>query len=128
MEDNPVKTALMALATLVLVAPSWAWAAGALAIDENQGDHWGWAVDYATQQDADRRALSECGPGCDIVLRFSDTCAAYAADQTYGSTAYGWAYGYSSPSSAQDRALQECRSRGGADAYCIVRAWGCDGM
>ena len=36
---------------------------GALAIDERQGDQWGWAVDYETAA-AQERALGECGPGC----------------------------------------------------------------
>ncbi len=59
-----------------------------------------------------------------MVLTFDD-CAAYAADQESGSTAYGWAESYDSSQSAQQRALGECRSRGGSQ--CIVRAWGCNG-
>ena len=111
---------------LALVSPSLSVAAGALAIDENQGDQWGWAVGYSTQAGADRKAMEECGHGCRIVERFSNSCAAYAADQSRGSTAYGWASGFSSTSAAQSRSLQECRRRGGAGSNCIVRAWGCD--
>ena len=37
---------------------------GALAIDEGQGDRYGWAVDYETAAVAGTRALSECGSGC----------------------------------------------------------------
>ena len=113
-------------AALALVSPSLSVAAGALAIDENQGDQWGWAVGYSTQAGADRKAMEECGHGCRIVKRFSNSCAAYAADQSRGSTAYGWASGFSSTSAAQSRSLQECRHRGGAGSNCIVRAWGCD--
>ena len=36
---------------------------GALAIDERQGDQYGWAVDYETAAAAQGRALQECGPG-----------------------------------------------------------------
>ena len=97
---------------------------GALAIDGRQGSRYGWAIDYNTVQDARRRALSECGSGCSVVLTF-DRCAAYAADQESGSTAYGWAESYDSSQSARQRALAECRSRGGSQ--CIVRVWGCNG-
>ena len=123
-----MKKVFVPIAVLMLAGPSLSWAAGALAIDENQGDQWGWAVDYSTQQNADRQALNECGSNCRIVMRFSNSCAAYAADQTSGSTAVGWAYGFSYSSDAQNRALQECQSRGGAGSYCVVRVWGCDGM
>ena len=110
----------------MLAVPFPAIAAGALAIDENRGDQWGWAVGYSTQAAADQHALNECGYGCSIVMRFSNSCAAYAADQNRDSTAVGWAYGFSNSSAAQNRALQECQYRGGTGAYCIVRVWGCD--
>ena len=121
-----MKRLLLAMAALAFAVPSWSGAAGALAVDTNQGDQWGWAVNYPSQADADRRALNECGYGCSIVMRFANTCAAYAADQQRASTAYGWAYGYNNASGAQNRALQECQYRGGSGAYCIVRVWGCD--
>ena len=98
---------------------------GALAVDERQGDQWGWAVDYETAAAARARALDECGTGCSVVLTFG-RCAAYAADQDADSTAVGWAEAYASASAAQAAALSECRSRGGGSG-CIVRAWGCNG-
>ena len=97
---------------------------GALAVDERQGDHYGWAVDYETAAAAQARALSECGGGCRVVLTFA-RCAAYAADQDAGSTAVGWAESFASSSSAQQAALSACSSRGGTG--CIVRVWGCNG-
>ena len=97
---------------------------GALAIDERQGDRWGWAVDYETAAAAAAAALGECGAGCSVVLRF-DRCGAYAADQATGSTAYGWGESYASVDGARQRALTECGSRGGTG--CVVRAWGCNG-
>ncbi len=96
---------------------------GALAIDSHQGPSWGWAINYATPQAADRRALNECGSNCRIVMRFSNACAAFAADQAQGSTSYGWANGYDTGAGAQNRATAECRNKGGTS--CIVRAWGC---
>ena len=97
---------------------------GALAVDERQGDQYGWAVDYETAGAAQARALSECGGGCRVVLTFA-RCAAYAADQDAGSTAVGWAESFASSSSAQQAALSACSSRGGTG--CIVRVWGCNG-
>ena len=97
---------------------------GALAVDERQGDHYGWAVDYETAAAAQAAALRECGGGCRVVLTFA-RCAAYAADQDADSTAVGWSESFTSSSSAQQAALSECNSRGGTG--CIVRVWGCNG-
>ena len=97
---------------------------GALAIDERQGDQYGWAVDYETTGSAQAAAMRECGAGCSVVLTFA-RCAAYAADQDADSTAVGWAESYSSSSAARQAALGECSSRGGSG--CIVRVWGCNG-
>ncbi len=98
--------------------------AGALAIDERQGNQYGWAVDYETPAAARAAALSECGPGCSVVLTFN-RCAAYAADQDADSTAVGWAESYATADGARQAALAECRSRGGSG--CVVRVWGCIG-
>lgn len=100
-----------------------AFAYGALAIDRNQGPAYGFAYDYTTPSQAQQRALSECGGGCRVVQTFSGGCAAYAADQTRGSTIYGWAKA-SNSGSAQNTALRFCRERGGK--RCIVRVWGCE--
>ena len=117
---------LVVFASLCTAMPAAAQApVGALAIDERQGEQWGWAVDYETVSAARARALSECGAGCSVVLTFG-RCAAYAADQDADSTAVGWSEAYASASAAQAAALSECRSRGGGSG-CIVRAWGCNG-
>ena len=114
---------------VLLGATVWVAAAqtpvGALAIDERQGDQYGWAVDYETAGSAQAAALGECGAGCSVVLTF-DRCAAYAADQDADSTAVGWAESYSSSAAAQQAAVGECSSRGGGSG-CIVRVWGCNG-
>ena len=39
---------------------------GALAIDQRQGDQWGWAVDHETPAAAREAALRECGAGCAV--------------------------------------------------------------
>ena len=96
---------------------------GALAIDEREGDPYGWAVDYETTSAARTRALSECGSGCSVVLTF-ERCAAYAAAQAAGSAVYGWVESYDSAAGARQRALAECGSRGSG---CAVRVWGCNG-
>ena len=98
---------------------------GALAIDERQGDQYGWAVDYETASAAQGSALQECGSGCSVVLTFG-RCAAYAADQDADSTAVGWAESYDSAAGARQAALSECSSRGGGSG-CTVRVWGCNG-
>ena len=117
---------LVVFASFYAAMPAAAQApVGALAVDERQGDQWGWAVDYETAAAARARALDECGTGCSVVLTFG-RCAAYAADQDADSTAVGWAEAYASASAAQAAALSECRSRGGGSG-CIVRAWGCNG-
>ena len=97
---------------------------GALAVDERQGDQYGWAVDYETAGEAQSAAVGECGAGCSVVLTF-ERCAAYAADQDADSTAVGWAESYSSAGAAQQAALGECSSRG-SGLGCIVRVWGCN--
>lgn len=96
---------------------------GALAFDANQGDQWGWAIDYETQAKANARALKECGQGCSVVLTFKNQCATFVADQAAGSTAYGWAKA-STRSHALAKANNECIQRGGTS--CLERIWGCD--
>ena len=113
------------VAVVVFTSPAVAQSpVGALAVDERQGDHWGWAVDYETTAAARAVALRECGAGCSVVLTF-DRCGAYVADQDNASTAFGWAEAYASADAARQRALAECRSRGGSG--CVVRVWGCNG-
>lgn len=117
-----LKKCIFTLAILLLYSSS-AMANGALAIDRNKGAQYGFSYDYPSRQGARSRALQECGVGCSIVLEYSTGCAAYAADQAYGSTVYGWATAPDS-SYAQSMAISECHNRGGSQ--CIVRVWGCN--
>lgn len=67
---------------------------GALAVDEVQGYHFGFAHDHGNQVDADRRATEECqkagGTSCRVVLLWSGAgCGAYRS-VTEDGYAYGW--------------------------------------
>jgi hypothetical protein len=116
-------SARLAFALLLLLGGGQAMAAGALAIDSLQGEKYGFSYNHPTTNQAEHRAMRECGSNCAVVLRFRAECGAYAADQAKGSNAYGWGTGATS-SAVQQRALSECRAKGGSS--CKVRAWGCD--
>ena len=76
----------------LLCAPPGAGAqspAGALAIDERQGERYGWAVDYESAEAARDAVLRECGAGCTVVLTFG-RCGAYATPGEDAGTIYGW--------------------------------------
>ena len=111
------------LATILSLASPATWAEGSLAIDSNQGPSYGFSYNYKTVGEADRKAVADCGSNCSVVRNFSGECAAYAADQSSGSTVYGWGTA-STSGAAQNTAMRECSERGGTS--CRVRAWGCD--
>jgi hypothetical protein len=117
--------ARLALGMLILFAGGHAMASGSLAIDSLQGEKYGFSFNHPSTDQADARAMRECGTDCAVVLRFAGECGAYAADQAKGSNAYGWGTGTSS-SNTQARAMSECRAKGGSS--CKVRAWGCDAI
>lgn len=120
-----IKTAAarLAFALLLALGAGQAMAAGSLAIDTLQGEKYGFSFNHPSIDQADQRALRECGGDCSVVLRFRAECAAYSADQAKGSNAYGWGTGTTS-AAVQQRANSECRAKGGSS--CKVRAWGCD--
>jgi len=118
-----MKKILLVLSALIVIGNGSAYANGALAIDGNQGSQYGFSYNYSSMAGAQNKALQECGGGCSIVKTFSRGCAAYAADQTSGSTAYGWGTAADS-NSARNTAIQLCRNYGGTN--CIVRVWGCN--
>lgn len=115
--------ARLGLVLILALAGGQAMAAGSLAIDTLQGEKYGFSFNHPSMDQADQRAMRECGADCRVVLRFRAECAAYAADQAKGSNAYGWGTGATS-GAVQQRALSECRAKGGSS--CKVRAWGCD--
>jgi hypothetical protein len=115
--------ARLTLLLILALAGGQAMAAGTLAIDTLQGEKYGFSFNHPSIDQADARAMRECGGDCSVVLRFRAECAAYSADQAKGSNAYGWGTGATS-AIVQARANSECRARGGSS--CKVRAWGCD--
>lgn len=120
-----MKTVLYAAAFFIgilgISGNALAW--GSLAIDSNQGSAYGFSYDYPTAQEADARALKECGYGCHVVKNFEKGCGAYAADQAPGGSAYGWGTA-STAQEAKNIALSYCRQYGGTN--CIIRVWSCN--
>lgn len=101
---------------------------GALAIDKSNGNYFGWAVDYETQAEADKRALQECkdsGGNCSIVLRFGEgLCAEYRMAENVTVTAYGWGVA-TSRDEASRVAVAECLKRSNGSP-CTGYVFGCN--
>ena len=117
-----VRRWLVACGIVSAVAPACAQPpVVAPAIDERQGDQYGWALDSEAADAARAAALRECGAGYSVVLTFA-RCGTYAADQDADSTAVGWAESYDSAAGARRAALSKCSARGGG-SDCIVRAY-----
>lgn len=92
---------------------------GAIAYSPSTGAH-GWTYDYATRQEAQDTALSECrqhADDCVIALWFRNACGALAI----GSNGYGSGWG-TSRSRAERDALQSCRRYTGG---CSIKRWVC---
>jgi serine/threonine-protein kinase len=90
---------------------------GAIAFSTRSGAH-GYSRGFDNREDAEERALQECGPHCEVVLWFKNACAALAvgSDKGYGT---GWA---SSRSEAESIAMNNCDKN--ADSCAVVR-WVC---
>ncbi len=114
--------AAVALSCTFLPAPH-ADAVGSLAIDSNHGSHFGWSINQADEDSADREALNHCTGECTVALHFEHTCAAYAADQAEDSKIYGCSSG-ANADDAKAKAIAKCDDQGGTS--CAVRVWGCD--
>src|ERR1700681_405368 len=84
--------AVACLGFLLAILPSTQAAAdnfGAIAFSASSGAA-GYSYDYASRDEAEERALQECGRGCEVVLWFKNACGALAVGtgNGYGS---GWA-------------------------------------
>ena len=93
----------------------------AIAYDASTGAS-GLVVDAPSPEVADRRALEACaqrGAACEVVVRFADSCAAYARG---ADGAHGYVIGVWTKRVAQSVALRECRRNGSG---CAVVASGC---
>jgi hypothetical protein len=100
-----------------------AFAAGALAIDSFRGPKFGFSIDRPNSEVAKSDALAQCGPGCQVVVTFDNTCGAFAADQSKDNGPNGWGYG-PTKEQAQATALRFCAQYGGIS--CQVRVWACE--
>jgi hypothetical protein len=92
---------------------------GALAYDYPTGAY-GFAYNYPSTTQAEKKALSECSSGsCSVVVNFdAGMCASFYK----GDNAYGWGTG-STINNARSRAERECNARGSG---CYERVWGCN--
>jgi hypothetical protein len=110
------------VAAALLYAPqAFAW--GSLAVDGPQGQLSGTSTDETSEEGARAIAALSCGRNCHSVVVFRYTCAAYAADQTPGSTVIGWSFS-TGQETASAQALSYCRQQGGA--RCQVRVAACE--
>ncbi|HNM04502.1 MAG TPA: DUF4189 domain-containing protein [Leptospiraceae bacterium] len=88
---------------------------GSLAFNKDT-DAYGWAVDFETQGEA--AALKSCGDGCDVVIQFQNTCAAFALGDNHS---WGWVHSVNK-SVAQKNAVAKCSKYG---TGCTMKVWGC---
>ena len=98
---------LLVLASLIL--PLGAFAAGAIAVDDEEGETdpgYGVVTGASSRDEAGRQAMAECrkqgNKGCKVAVRF-DTCGAYAASKKYSGIGYG-----RSADVAKTMAMNEC--------------------
>ena len=90
----------------------------ALAVEKANPTHYGWAVDKNNAESAEEAALEHCTGDCEIVLKFTTPCGAYAQGETGG---YGYARNYDKQTT-QAAALDQCRTQ---DRGCRIRVWAC---
>lgn len=108
---------LLVLASLIL--PLGAFAAGAIAVDDEEGEAepgYGVITGAASRDEAGQQALAECrkqgNKSCKVAVRF-DKCGAYAASKQNFGIGYGNTEGL-----AKAKALEDC----GANACKIIVA------
>jgi uncharacterized protein DUF4189 len=92
-----------------------------VAVADDGGSNFGYAVGMATREAAEVTALGECGGGCALKLTSPARCVAYARSDT------GNASGYSAGptlDAVRDQAWQQCNRRVPANS-CTVRAARC---
>lgn len=107
-----MRQAILAWTTALVIglAASGAFAAGAIAVDDEEGSKAadvGFGIGTGTsREEAGRDALKQCKKAgnaeCKVVVRY-DTCGAYAASKTVGGAGWG-----SNEADAKANALQAC--------------------
>jgi hypothetical protein len=102
----------LSIAASLMIASSGAFAAGAIAVDDEQGSkasEVGFGIGVGdTREEAGRSAMAECrkagNSNCKVAVRY-DTCGAYAASRN--TSGIGWG---SSEDIARNKALDACGS------------------
>ena len=138
------KTALAAaLICCAGLLPGRGSADGALAVGlpadvAKQGLAMGYAINYATSEEAQEKALKRCrefqdAPQatrdlCKIVEKFSKRCLAVALDPQFGTTGMGWSVS-KNQEVAEDLAMEKCADTAGRKRreFCRVTLTTCDG-
>lgn len=88
---------------------------GAIATSASGG--WGYGYDYLTRQEAEQKALRECGKSdCQVQVWFKNACGAVAKDQL-GNLGWGWAV---TREQAEASALSGCGT-----GTCRIQVWAC---
>lgn len=119
--ENMMKTILASLAA-ALVWSGGAFAIGAIAVDDQEGDTepgYGFALEHDTKEQAQRAAMAECrkagNKNCKVAVWF-ETCGAYAASKRY----YGVGWGKTA-ARARDMALEKC-----GNSSCRIKIAKCE--
>jgi hypothetical protein len=101
---------LLVLASLIL--PLGAFAAGAIAVDDEEGERdpgYGIVTGASSRAEAGRDAMKECrkqgNKNCKVAVRF-DTCGAYASSRKNSGIGYG-----KSVDVARTMAMNECGTK-----------------
>lgn len=130
-------------AGLGLALPSQVRADGAVAVGlpadvAKEGVAFGWAINSATRQQAERDALGQChafldAPKptrdlCAVLRAFKDECIAIALDPEAGTPGVGWAV-LPAKQAAEAKAMADCRATAGTarEGFCKVTTSRCDG-
>lgn len=110
---------LAAFTMLFYAMPSHA--EGALAIDSQKGGHFGFIANATNADQAAKKVLQDCGEGCQVVVKFTEGCAAFAQDQGKTTHVYGWGM-LKTMTDAQQRAMASCQMRGGQQCKIVASA------
>ncbi len=102
------------------------------------GVAFGWVVQSATRQNAEREALKQCHEFreatestralCAVMRAFKNECVAIAIDPEPGTSGIGWAI-LPTKQAAESKALADCRATAGRsrETFCQVSIARCDG-
>ncbi|MDY7019846.1 MAG: DUF4189 domain-containing protein [Cyanobacteriota bacterium] len=81
------------------------------------GEVWGYAYDYPSREQAEKRALEECGQSnCQVQVWFKNACGAVAKD---AEKKIGWAWA-DTREQAEAKAVAACGT-----GTCRVETWAC---